>query len=351
MGGGVFNYSPFMLRLFWFLHLSPSLTLFAGVLLCLAYCLILGILPPARSWRGLGVRFITAASPSAWFALEQGNFDVCLFVILSASIWMLTRSWPVRLTGYGLILFGFLLKFYPAALLPLAARENRLHFIIATLSSLTVFSWFLFCFHQTFTGATILPAFGEPFKNTFGATNLPAGLMILSALFQGHIGQGADFNYSIPRPNADFMDALILCVVLAALLTRRKAQKLLCLIPLDETLFLIGGALATAFCFLATQNASYRAIYLCFVLPGIWRVQSVDRGARMMLLTVLIVLWEAAIRTLLSAVDNILHTGIAFTVLFWLLRELLWWWLVLEFLRLIFAFTVPHLGRLLRGQN
>ena len=329
MNGGVFNYSPFMLRLFWFLHLSPTLTLACGALFCAAYCLILGILPPASSWAELGVRLLIAASP----------------------IWALARSWPIRMTGYGLILFGFLLKFYPAAFLPLAARESRGRFVMVTAISLLVITSFYFSFHHTITGPSILPGINPPFRNTFGATNLPSGLMTLNNLFRGNINLTGGRHFHLPMPGAMFMHALLLCTVLTALLTRQNAEKILPLLPLPETLYLIAGALVMAVCFFAAQNASYRAIYLYFLLPGLWRMLPLGGNAKPALLAILIVSWEAPIRVALLAIDNMLHTGITFTVMFWLLRELLWWWLVLQFLRLVFAFVIPQLTRLVRGQD
>jgi hypothetical protein len=351
MGGGVFNYSPFMLRLFWLLHLSPGLTLACGVLFCVAYCLALGIFPPARSWAELGLRFIVAASPSAWFALEQANFDVFLFVASSVSVWVLTRSWPIRMSGYGLILFGFLLKFYPAALLPLAARESRGRFVLVTAISLLVMASFYFSFHHTVTSSTILPGISPPFRNTFGATNLPSGLMMLNDLFRGNVNLAVGGHFNLPMPSAMLMHALILCVVLLALLRRQDAEKQLPHLPTTEMLYLLAGALVMAVCFFATQNVSYRAIYLYFLLPGLWRLCPLGGNAKSVLAALLVVSWEAALRVASGAIDHRLHTGITFTVMFWLLRELLWWWLVLQFLRLIFAFVIPNLMRSVRGQD
>ncbi|HQT47699.1 MAG TPA: hypothetical protein PLY97_10800, partial [Acidocella sp.] len=111
----------------------------------------------------------------------------------------------------------------------------------------------------------------------------------------------------------------------------------------ERLAFLIGGAAATVFCFYAAQNVYYRAIFILFTLPGLWQL---TRGpdatrARGMLAVLFLLLWEAIPRDLLAASGY--ATG------FWLMREILWWWLVIQLGALLLAFTRHEAGRLIRA--
>ena len=92
LGGGVFNYSPLLLRAA-LLPIGPQDTLAGGLLFCAAYAAALTQLPPPGTWSEFRFRAAAAFSPAAYYALEQGNLDTLIF---AASVLALTLSWRQR---------------------------------------------------------------------------------------------------------------------------------------------------------------------------------------------------------------------------------------------------------------
>ena len=99
---------------------------------------------------------------------------------------------------------------------------------------------------------------------------------------------------------------------------------------------LIVGAVLLAGCFLAGQNVDYRGIYFVLVMPGLLVLRrsasavEVRRFLARMIGAVVFVAWEEVIRGIFSAaaaaLPNVLRPRAE--TLFWLGRELVWWWLV-----------------------
>ena len=103
-----------------------------------------------------------------------------------------------------------------------------------------------------------------------------------------------------------------------------------------ETQCLIVGALLLAGCFLAGQNIDYRGIYFVLVMPGLLVLRrsasavEVRRFLARMTGAVVFVAWEEVIRSIFSAAASALPNVLRprAEALFWLGRELVWWWLV-----------------------
>ena len=99
---------------------------------------------------------------------------------------------------------------------------------------------------------------------------------------------------------------------------------------------LVGGLLVTA-CFFAGQNIDYRGIYFILVMPGLVRLcqsagdPAIKRFLARMIAAVLFVAWEEPLR---RAIHMIAVTIAAdwlrprVELLFWIGRELVWWWLI-----------------------
>ncbi len=90
---------------------------------------------------------------------------------------------------------------------------------------------------------------------------------------------------------------------------------------------------------MAAQNIEYRAIFLLLTLPGLVRL------GRLLPWVVVVLLWEAVPRALLSGLAQpyLPHPAL---LCFWLLREGLWWWLVVEFSAIALAFAGAECRRL-----
>ncbi len=97
------------------------------------------------------------------------------------------------------------------------------------------------------------------------------------------------------------------------------------------------GALLLTACFFAGQNIDYRGVYFVLVAPGLvcLRRSSGDAAARrllaQMIAVVLFVAWEEPLRRGLHAATGLIASrglGLRVEVLFWIGRELAWWWLI-----------------------
>jgi hypothetical protein len=95
----------------------------------------------------------------------------------------------------------------------------------------------------------------------------------------------------------------------------------------------LAGALVTVFCFCAAQNVYYRAIFLVLTLPGLWAARRLGMAA-----AILALLWEAPLRLMARH----LQIGLAF----WIGRESLWWWLIIQFGAMLICAARAETGRL-----
>jgi hypothetical protein len=328
LGGGEFNYSPLLLRLAW-LPIGPRDTLAGGLLFCAAYGWALVCLPaPAGRPLLLGA---AAFSPAAYYALEQGNLDTVIFAGSVLALRLLGRH---RIWAYALFACGAAAKFYPGALFILALREGR-----RTLGALALAAGaggilvLALDGHAVLTALRQIPS-GTPFRASFGRIDLSRGLAMLHFLSRGMAG-GVSW---------------ILAGVAGAVAWKRRVAWAKALARLDDeaALFLVAGAAVTAFCFLAAQNIEYRALFLLLMLPGLSRVAACGWGFRVLPLLIVVLLWESVPRAWLGGLAQpYLPTGPAFC--FWLLREVLWWWLEIECLAAVFAFALAFSRQKLTG--
>jgi hypothetical protein len=336
--GRTLNYSPFWL-ITAKLGLHTGLTQFVGLTLDLLFLFWIFFLPRVRGWLETGAVTLALCSSVVVFALERANLDIAIFVIaIIAANWALrSRMW--RLVGYGLIMLGALVKYYPGVILILAIRERLLALcllIIATIGVTVIF--------VTSEGADLIRVLaqienGSWFNTAFGAQNLPRGLAeLISSL--------------APRsPLSPMLMELIFVVAATALAvtiaTFEDLQDGLELLSERNRVFLLVGCALIVGCFFAAQNGGYRGIYFLFVLPAIttmWRAP-VSRAVRQrFILTgvcVLFLMWAQFLdrtREEMFGLVNASETTLEFSrFAFWLLREVVWWWVVTILLALAFC--------------
>lgn len=179
--GGWYGYSPILL---WVaaLPIGPDDHTWFGVLFGIAFLLVLSALPSCRSWKECWVRSIASISSVIVFGVERTEFDLPIFLIAVAGIVLLQRSSRARFLGYAIIVLAAFLKYYPAVLMLLAARERfrtALWIAAATVGALLVFLGPTMDQTQQALGMTTV---GSPFGNEFfGARNLPLGFTIIAA--------------------------------------------------------------------------------------------------------------------------------------------------------------------------
>ena len=86
-----FNYSPFLLRAA-YLPIGPQDTGIGGILLALSFFAALTLLPRPASPRENIFRLAATFSLTSFYALEQGNFDVTIFVVTIISVRMIMKK-------------------------------------------------------------------------------------------------------------------------------------------------------------------------------------------------------------------------------------------------------------------
>jgi len=171
--GRTLDYSPFWL-ITAKLGFHTGLTQYVGLTLDVLFLFWVFFLPPARS--GLEALAITLAllSSVVAFALERANLDLAIFIIaIIAANWALRHGiW--RWIGYGLIMLGALVKYYPGVMLILAIRERLIalaSLIVATIGVTVIF--------VTFEASDLIRVLGQIengswFNTAFGAQNFGA---------------------------------------------------------------------------------------------------------------------------------------------------------------------------------
>lgn len=335
-----FNYGPLWLDLT-FLPLYPPYRMVGGVAVGLLFLLSLSALPPARRGWDVVVTVLASISTAVVFAVERGNPDILIFLLTLAVALLAERGGMARGVGYGLIWFMAGLKFYPAALLALTLRERLARFWLVFGASVLLAGVYLWRYRQELERILPLLPVGNFDSDLYGAKNLPMRLGLVSEAAWG-------------TPAELMVGLAVLFVLLARLVWRVRRllrdgafQAALAGLPARVHLLLLAGALPTVFCFFAGQNIGYRAILLLLALPGLLALPAQAGVA------VLFVLWEGAVRHALdSAIAFVgMADGTAFVLrlVYWVGRELAWWWLIGVLLVVVLRFAwLSPVGRAVR---
>ncbi len=327
--GRTLDYSPFWL-ITAKLGLHTGLTQFVGLTLDLWFLFWIFFLPAVRGWLATATMTLALFSSVVAFALERANLDLAIFVIaIIAANWAL-RSPIWRLIGYGLIVLGALVKYYPGAMLILAIRERLVALCLLVIAAIGITIIFV-----TYEGADLVRVLGQIengswYNTAFGAQNLPRGLIDIVSSW-------------VPAPPyAPKLLELALAVAAAALAvtiaTFEDLQESLEYLSERQRVFLLVGCALLVGCFFAAQNGAYRGIYFLFVLPAIttmWHAPVSSAVRQRFILTgvcSLFLMWaqfldrvREEVLGLLGASDSALKLS---RVSFWLLREVVWWWVV-----------------------
>lgn len=359
MHGGLYNYSPFLLRAA-YLPIGPQDRIGGGVLLGVLFLAGFALLPPPRTWAEFVLRCFAVCSGTVMYAVETANFDVVIYLLVLAAILLWLAKPVVSWLGYVLVLFAAALKFYPAALMVLVLRE-RLRWVVgvALLSAVAGGAFLARYGHGTATAIAILPE-GLPFRCVFGAVNLPFGLLLLRDLpvltlepdvQQYFVAMGHPFAAAFIILTARVMTvaALIWAIIVAP-----KYRGLWQGLDARRQVFFLAGAVTIVFCFLAAQNLDYRGVFFLLTLPGLWAMagradEAMRRGMLALLAAVLVLLWEGFFRHLVAVAGSVflpsalaVYPGIAF----WLFRDCLWWWVVVRLAAFVVCFLYEGMAKL-----
>jgi hypothetical protein len=191
-----------------------------------------------------------------------------------------------------------------------------------------------------------IPVGHDYFGDIFSARNLPLGLV--------------DMAGGSAIAVAGVVAAALFVILGAAALSRGwRIARLLDAVAIDWTewemrLLLTASVLFPA-CFFTAHNIAYRCIYFLLAVPGLMQLRrspgtAVIRGwASLMIAAAMFLLWEAAIGHAIAAAFQAGEAGPSgskllalWQVLFWLGRELVWWWLIGGFLGIVVCFALAQ---------
>lgn len=286
-----------------------------GFMLDGAFILSLLCLPAPRRLADFGVITLATLSSVTAFAVERGNFELSLFVVVAvAGRLALGRSSFARLSGYGLMLVAAFAKYFPAVLMAFTLRERpRLFIVLNAVAAAAIVLFVVGYRHDLLMAYANMPR-QDYFGDMFGAVMLPYGL---AAIVPGF-------------PAAFALAGLTLgAFATAVVLARRPAlTQAYAELPEAERVFLAIGCLLIVGCFFAGESIAYRGIHLLFVLPALntlVRTTASATGRRLFATTrmlTLFLMWREAfhhfaIQLLPSALPA-----------WWVAKELAWWWLI-----------------------
>jgi hypothetical protein len=342
------GYSPLWLRAT-FIPARPLWTNIIGVTLNIAFISSLFFVLRPVNWRETAIAGLASCSTVVLFALERANVDV-LFFLVAVFVGILSGGkLTARLAAYGLLLLSGLLKFYPFAGLVIALRERpRVFLAVGSVSVGAVLAFFFGYRDELAEMSRNIPQ-GMVDSDLFGAQNLPRGLAAVAQEYAPVVREAFFFKW--------FQSAVMAGLMIAAgalafriFRNREFAQQIAGLSDRDRT-FLTLGAVLIAGCFLTGQSVEYRGIYLILVLGGLIVVGRSTASGRLRswatwtCLIILLLMWEGLFRRALVQQDMIVRG------MFWLGRELLWWYLVSVLLAIvaIYATQPANFVGVLRG--
>ncbi len=321
--------------------LAAATTAPGGVVLNLLFIASLAFLLRPQSLGELLILCAATASTMVVYALERGNADLIIFLLLLAAGWIYRQNGAAHVVAYGAFLLGGLLKFYPLVLMLLAVRERWKPFLgLAVLSIVIMAAFFIGYATELRLAIGHIPT-GDWFTEQFSAQNVPFGLIEVYPQLAA----------AVPRFAGMLMGALVaFSLVVAAFLARGMLHAT---VAEDwtspEAIYLVMGSAVLAGCFFAGPNVDYRGIYFLFVLPGMIELARRHASLRpLMAVTVagiLFTMWSAWLRKIISTVFH-WHVGEgaeAFPkslVLFWIGREIVWWWIVSVLVAIVLAFLL-----------
>jgi len=355
MGGGEYNYSPLLLRLTWLSDLRPFLD-WCGIFLSVLCFMSLVLLPPSESYVEMIARSFASISSSMIFACERGNLDLFIFCCVIYVGWLNMRAVGFRMVSYILICALAAMKYYPITLMALMARE-KISYILITLTAIAALL-VIFVIHLHVgisTPSLSIPRVG-PLGMDFGAINVPFGLSILLSP-PPSMSVAAVIAYRIPLWAEFGMIVLVLCSVIWSFYARTAYQISLRDLTLEQKIFLISGSVVIVTCFYIAQNIVYREIFLLLCLPGLFKISAAsERGMRMrstkVIVAILFLMWEELFRVAIATAAPPLFgvkLGFGVDILFWLFREFIWWYLVVQLLAIIIGFLSESLINLRMG--
>jgi hypothetical protein len=306
-----------------------------GWLLDVVFIMSLSFLPSPRSFHELILMVAATLSTMVIFALERANPDVLLFIMILVAGLLAEGRCFMRVIGYSVALTAALLKYYPVTVLVILFRELVSIFFVVGLLILAVAGLFWAQYHSEIARGLPNVAQGAYNMDLFAAKNLPF-------LLGEAAGNAAPSGWAplVQRSIAGGLYGILVGCSIA--ICRRLVGSgelraaLACLAERERVLLVIGSAVITG-CFFAGQSLGYRGVYFLLVIPGLLatsRKSSADVRKLSLGTSVVIValMWgECARLALYRALEYLVVPEMLagqLKLLFWLCRELGWWWTI-----------------------
>ena len=362
-----FAYSPLLLRATLLRNvenwINPTMLL-VGVL----FFLSLATLPPPSCWRDVFITLLATLSCATFLAMERGNIDLILFLMIVAGIHLRRLPLVFRLGGYGLIVLAGLVKFYPFITLIVVLRERLVVLALVSVVSIGALTALLFYDSELALMSANLPS-PSYFMLQFSSANLPVGIgMSIGKILEKwvHLDAGT------ARAISASVGHILLPILTVSAITTAFVIGFRCRLPTKQTNlstsqtdFLVAGAALICGCFFASQSVFYRGIYLLLALPGLAELSRqtlMPVGRRLFEsagAAIVFVLWTPFLDQCLifgGLTGRLEYTGWpqsrgAFFAdiyykfpdplgyLLWLASELTWWWIITLFFAVLGAFV------------
>jgi hypothetical protein len=329
--------------------LSPQYLWVIGITLDLLFIITIAFACRPSYPTDLAILLAAGLSTSVVFALQRGNVDLVIFIFLTLATALWGGAALSRVFAYILFLVMGLLKYYPLVLIVTVARER----IATALLALTVFVAALAVFVCYYGSAVLvtLQHIAQPsyfFGDAFGIQNVPGVVTTFLAL-GGVTPQVAS--------TIAFACVIILYLGTVTVVLRHLsvAGPVINWDCFDARLSIVGSTLIGG-CFILGQNVNYRAIFLLMVLPTMLTLRRNPKNQPLRTViaitigTVLGVMWCESPRYNVNALLGSHPTAmiVMLAVLLWLVREVIWWWVVSVLIAWIiwFALQAPLLRRI-----
>jgi hypothetical protein len=346
--GVILNYSPLWL----ILPILPGghdWDIAFGTAIGLLFFASLALLSPARSWIEFSIRLMAMWSSGVALAVERGNVDIIIFIILLTGAFAIVRGTRLGAIGYVLFLVAALLKFYPVAALCVLVRERSR--IIAAISVLTIAAaaWLIIGFrHELAMILAHLPAGGD-WTMVFQSTALPDRFALALgrfSVFRAHMGMTARGVWGL----------WVLAMAASGIAIRWICGPRQISLPKQPDILIpmIMGAAVLLFCFLAGQNYIYRGIFLLPILPGLFEMARHSHPA------VVRVLNSTSVLMVIALSAPLLHWALVATghwthiiqALAWLAYQLTWWWFAVVLCLILITYLIDSniAGAVTRGR-
>jgi hypothetical protein len=340
-----YNYSPLWLAAAG-IPLGIGDTPIIGWGLGLFFISSLSLLPPPKRPLELLVVLAATLSTMVVFALERANLDLLLFVFaLGAGV--LPPGRPAsRLLSYIIILLAALLKYYPITALIIVCRERISALLSVYLIIVGLLGIFWWCYQDDILRGLPSIATGRYDTDLFAAKNLPFMLGMMAeyaaqtSRFAAIVGSATKAGLYAALVGACF-------IVCRKLVPAPQWRAAFASLPSRDRLLLVIGSAVIAGCFFAGQSIGYRGVYLLLVIPGLLAM-SRDTVREMRVLCfgnaamIVLLMWGECLRlALYSAFEQLgipEYSATEVPFLFWLTRELCWWWVVAMMLAVIAEF-------------